>query len=120
MNKFILSVALMLFAVTATAQTQEKKRDFFCMVSPDAPLHSTTTASVIWSNSRKKSELVDDKGEEIIFSSIVDILNFMAERGWEYVEKIDESRSYIFLMKKKAGTETEAKSGLNFKGENKK
>lgn len=120
MNKFILSVALMLFAVTATAQTQEQKRDFFCMVSPDAPLHSTTTASVIWSNSRKKSELVDDKGEEIIFSSIVDILNFMAERGWEYVEKIDESKAYIFLMKKKAGTETEAKSGLNFKGENKK
>ena len=120
MNRLVLSVALMLFAVTATAQTQEQKRDFFCMVSPDAPLHATTTASVIWSNSRKLLELLDNNGEEIKFNSIVDILNFMAERGWEYVEKIDDTRAYLFLMKKKAGNEAEAKFGLNFKGDNKK
>lgn len=43
------------------------------------------------------------------------MLNYMAEEGWEYVEKIDYSNQmYAYLLKKKAKNETEAKGNLVF------
>lgn len=108
-----------MFATTiASAQEENPPRDYFCIITPNAPANKTTTASVVWGDSNKMKKLIDNTGNNKEFHSIVDMLNYMSEEGWEYVEKIDYSnQSYAFLLKKKAKNESEAKGNLVFKNE---
>lgn len=115
-----LFVFIMLLVATTAACAQDGKgnpaRDYYCIITPNAPANKTTTASVVWGNSSKFKKLVDDSGNNKEFHSIVDMLNYMSEEGWEYVEKIDYyNQMYAFLLKKKAQNEIEAQGNLVFK-----
>lgn len=38
----------------------------------------------------RKNTLVDEKGESIYFNSVIGAMNYMAARGWRYVDSIVE------------------------------
>lgn len=118
MKKLLLMLAL-LVVMTANAQEQAK-RDFFCAVTPNAPHNAKTSAKVVWQSQKSPITLMDKDGKELEFNSIIDILNYMSEKGWEYIERYEYNGDVFFMMKKKSSNENDAKSGLYFKSDFKK
>lgn len=78
-----------------------------------------------WSNDRK---LVDENGEVITFNSVLDAVNYMARRGWEFEQlyivqhftKGDSGiPSYHWIMSKTVTDLTQITDGLRTQGMNK-
>lgn len=40
----------------------------------------------VWSGLKSKQKLVDEKGEEIPFNSMVDAGNYMSDKGWTFLQ----------------------------------
>ena len=40
----------------------------------------------VWSGLKSKQKLVDEKGEEILFNSMVDAGNYMSDKGWTFIQ----------------------------------
>lgn len=68
-------------------------------------------------NWRYQFKLRDEKGKPIPFNSMVEVLNYMTKRGWEYVNSypvtVTNQNVYHFLLKKYVANEEEIKEGLN-------
>ena len=82
MKKFFLLALLTLFAMSAEAQ---QKRVYCALTSRYAPFSTKMKVFLdlgetekAWHNHR----LVDENGEKIQFTSLIEALNYMADRGW--------------------------------------
>lgn len=66
-------------------------------------------------------KLVDENGKDIVFNSMVDGMNFMGERGWEFVQAyvVTEGNQnvYHWLMTKEVNSDEDIKQGLNLKAD---
>lgn len=69
------------------------------------------------------NKLVDENGKDIVFNSMVDAMNFMGERGWEFVQAyvVTEGNQnvYHWLMTKEINSEEDIKAGFNVKADSK-
>ena len=78
-------------------------------------------ASRFWSTDRN---LVDENGQTIVFNSMLDAVNYLAERGWVFesvytVQSIDKGTSGTlyrhWIMSKTVTSRDQIAEGLNFK-----
>lgn len=65
--------------------------------------------------------IVDENGKDVVFNSMVDAMNFMGERGWEFVQAYVVSEGsqlvYHWLMTKDVNSDEEIKQGFNVRAD---
>lgn len=75
----------------------------------------------IWTDLNSKMKFVDKNGEIIDFNSMVDAMNFMAERGWYFQQAYSTIRSgksiEHWILYKDAENKEEAREGILTKEE---
>ena len=78
----------------------------YCMLMATEKFLSLKVNIVVDFGEEKKQTLKDENGKDISFNSVVDALNYMNSKGWEFVNAYAISAGssgtiYHFLMKKK-------------------
>lgn len=75
----------------------------------------------VWSGLKSKQKLVDEKGEEIPFNSMVDAGNYMSEKGWTFLQaytSVYGSKAIVhWIFFKEAESPEEAIRGIMTKDE---
>lgn len=122
MRKVLMACMGMLLALCVQAQG----RKYFCEIKGvenefaaglkivfdfgNSPVYS------IWGGLKSKQKLVDDAGKEIKFNSMVDAANYMAGKGWQFLQAYSSVYSgklvqhWIFF--KEADSPEEAAEGI--------
>lgn len=66
-------------------------------------------------------KLVDKDGKDVVFNSMVDGMNYMGERGWEFVQAYvvteGSQNVYHWLMTKEVNSDDDIKAGLTLKAD---
>ena len=126
MKQFILFIILIFIAYGSSAQNSEKQKaalDFvqsksidstdlvYCEIIGTAKfLSSKLTIEIDFGQERafkyKERSLVDGEGNPIIFNSMIDAINYMANYGWEFKQAYTVTYSgsynvYHFLLSKR-------------------
>lgn len=69
-----------------------------------------------WGGLKSKQKLVDDKGEEIPFNSMVDAGNYMSSKGWNFLQaytSVYGSQAIVhWIFYKEATSPEEAVKGI--------
>ena len=108
MKKLI--ICLFVLCVSTSILSQEKQ--VFCEIvgTSTTMLGDNVTIHVDYGQPRKlfqSQNIVDELGSAIIFNSMIDALNWMGERGWEFVQayavysEASKNQVYHFLLTKK-------------------
>ena len=97
--KRLLTIALVIFAV-ATLSAQEPYTAY-CSMSG-----ASYSQLDYGQKNLAKNTLVDEAGNSIYFSSFIGMLNYMSERGWEYVGHYTEVDSSTVLDEFKISSKT--------------
>ena len=63
----------------------------------------------------KRYHVADDYGNTIEFYSALNIINFFASKGWEYVEQYGGRTRPAYMIKKKSRTEKGLFDNINLK-----
>ncbi|TKB97903.1 hypothetical protein [Pedobacter cryophilus] len=92
------------------SNTNEYRAFVFCeLVASSSSLNTKTKVSVDFGLENPKSKerrLLDESGKIKTFNSMVDALNFMSEKGWEFVQAYvtiyDKDSTTHWLLKKKS------------------
>ncbi|MDE6415596.1 MAG: hypothetical protein K2K68_01035 [Duncaniella sp.] len=65
--------------------------------------------------------IVDEDGKDIVFNSMVDAMNFMGERGWEFQQAYVVTESgqnvYHWLLSKEVDSDEDIKAGFNVRSD---
>lgn len=126
MKKYIL-VFFLLLPMLLSAQT----RRYYCEIkgmekefSSDMKIifdFGQNSSYSIWTNLNPKMKFVDKNGEVIDFNSMVDAMNFMAERGWCFQQAYSTFRSgksiEHWILYKDAENKEKAREGILTKEE---
>ena len=92
MKKILTIIILAMMALASNAQTTkylceikgiEKDLSSGLKIVFDFGNHPTYS---VWGGLKGKQKLVDEKGEEIPFNSMVDAGNFLARKGWNFLQ----------------------------------
>ena len=107
--KSILLVLCMCFTLSSFAQVEEKTelKYLYCQIlGTQKLLSSKVTVKIDFGQVQKffgDQRLRDEKGEVIDFNSMVDAMNWMGNRGWEfqqaYVVTVGQQNVYHWLLK---------------------
>ena len=120
-------IFLMLMFVSVNVMAQESYK-VFCELLGMGKFMSTKVIVTVdfgqrtkhWSGDAKQY-LVDDEGEKLEFNSMVDAMNYMGKRGWEfeqaYVVTASNQNTYHWLLSKKVTSDEQLKEGLITKEE---
>ena len=68
----------------------------------------------MWNNLKEETTLCDEKGEKIDLQNLIDAMNYMSKRGWEFVQCERYNDEYHYILKKQVTSDQEAKEGLYF------
>lgn len=75
----------------------------------------------VWTGLKSKQKLVDEKGEEIPFNSMVDAGNYMSDKGWTFLQAYTSAYSgqaiVHWIFYKDAETPEDAVKGIMTKEE---
>lgn len=124
MKKTILSLILM--CVTLGVNAQNYKKDgkpypFYCQLLGQTNLIGQLRLTIMWDNQPMENHLRDENGKKIEFNSMTHAMNYMAKRGWEYVDCVTYSEAgkptVHYIFKKYVVNDEEAKEGLRFKSD---
>lgn len=70
----------------------------------------------VWSGVKNKQKLVDEKGEDINFNSMVDAANYMSEKGWNFQQAYTSLYAgnviLHWIFYKEADSQEEARKGI--------
>jgi len=81
-------------------------KDIYCEIVAREKLNLTLVITVDYGDKKiyKDRRIKDENDEKIIFLTIIDAINYMAENGWEYVDTYVISRGNYgerhYIMKK--------------------
>ena len=92
MNKLILVILTMILPISIYAQSKK----YYCEVK-GVEKELTAGLKIVfdfgnnpvysaWGGLKSKQKLVDEKGEEIPFNSMVDAGNYLSDKGWTFVQ----------------------------------
>jgi len=107
MKKLLLAFAMVCLCMVAKAQESEY---VYCQIVGTGKMFSTKVsvqidfgqATSFWKGGAEKV-LRDETGKRVDFNSMVDALNFMGAKGWEFVQAyaitVNQQNVYHFLMK---------------------
>jgi hypothetical protein len=124
MKKFILLMLLAL-NICVQANAQNVKNDgkpyaFYCIIVGSRNLAGQLRLQILWDNMKTENNLRDKDGKKIEFKSMVDALNYMSKRGWDYVESVTYEQVVHFVFRKYVTKDEDAKEDLYFQFDNKK
>lgn len=125
MKKVLFLAFTTLICVGAWAQEPQVQRteQVYCeIVGTKGPMSSKVTVEIdmgqnasVWHDHR----IVGDDGKPIKFNSMMDALNYMGDRGWEFVQAYaitsGNSHVYHFLLTKKVAEGETGTEGLQTK-----
>lgn len=112
MRKLFILVCLFIGCSMSTIQAQENATEemqyFYCeIVGTQKMLSNKVTVNIDFGQVKRfasDQRLRDNKGEVIVFNSMVDALNWMGARGWEFVQAyvltVSNQNVYHWLLKK--------------------
>lgn len=122
MNKLLLVTLTMILPISIYAQTKR----YYCEVKG---VEKTLTSGLkivfdfgnnpvysAWGGLKSKQKLVDEKGEEIPFNSMVDAGNYLSDKGWTFVQaytSVYGSQAIVhWIFVKEATSPEEAVKGI--------
>ena len=128
MRKVFLSILTAIIAIAAMAQSNEPYMAFVELKGYQKGLFSTKVTvtvdfgqEVSFLKQSKDTKLVDEQGNDIVFNSMVDAMNFMSKRGWDfaqaYVVTDGGQNVYHWLLKKEVTDDSQITTGLNLKAD---
>ena len=113
MKKLFILMCVLLGCSMSTIQAQEDATEemqyFYCeIVGTQKMLSNKVTVNIDFGQVNKfasDQRLRDDKGEVIVFNSMVDAMNWMGARGWEFLQAYvvtvgNNQNVYHWLLKK--------------------
>ena len=120
--KKILLFAFLFVSVFANAQNVKndgKPYAYYCQLVGSRNFGGKLRVEILWDNKGDAHHLRTEKGEKIEFKSMVDGMNYMSKRGWDYVEIVvysEGTRNVVhYIFRKYVTNDEEAKEGLHFK-----
>ena len=127
MKKVFLFIMLCMITVSVNAQNVKndgKPYAFYCQLVGMKNLSGQLRLQILWNNLKKENNLRDEKGEKIEFYTMVDAMNYMSKRGWDYVECVTYSHGASnvvhYIFRKYVTNDEEAKEDLYFESDFKK
>ena len=127
MKKIIVLLFVFLSSISVSAQNYKndgKPYAFYCQLVGFKNLNGQLRLKVLWNNIRTENNLRNENGEKIEFFTMVDAMNYMSKRGWDYVECVtykDGSSNVVhYIFRKYVTNDEEAKEGLYFETDFKK
>lgn len=124
-----LFVFLMLCMISISAYSQNFKNDgkpyaFYCQLVGYKNFSQQLRLKILWDNIKEENNLRDENGKKIEFTTMLDAMNYMSKRGWDYVEcvtyKDGASNVVHYIFRKYVTNDEEAKEGLYFETDFKK
>ena len=121
MKKAVLSLIFLMLAIGVNAQNAKKDGEpylFYCQfVGEMQSSGRIKPVKFVWPNLKENTKLTDEKGNVIEFYRMIDVINYLAKRGWA----LDSFESYYSLIyyyfKKTVTNDEEAKENLHFKSD---
>lgn len=116
--KKVFIIMFLLISIGANAQNLKndgKPYAFYCQLVGKLNLAAKLRVEILWDNKKGEHQLRDEKGEKIEFNSMVDGMNYMSKRGWDYVECVTYGNVVHYIFRKYVTNDEEAKEGLYFK-----
>ena len=117
MKKILFAFLLSLLCVTASAQNYKndgKPYAVYCQLLGYETFSGKTKVKILWNNMKEETTLCDEKGEKIDLQNLIDAMNYMSKRGWEFVQCERYNDEYHYILKKQVTSDQEAKEGLYF------
>ena len=122
MNKLILVILTMILPISIYAQSKK----YYCEVKGVEKALTSGLKIVFdfgnnpvysaWGGLKSKQKLVDEKGEEIPFNSMVDAGNYLSDKGWTFVQaytSVYGSQAIVhWIFVKEATSPEEAVKGI--------
>lgn len=125
MKKVLLVLIITLMTVAANAQTSDGKYPVYCDVVGYCLWNKVTVQLDLGRNLSKKrfDTLYGEDGKQMKFNTMVDVLNYMGERGWRVINSyyVQETTTDVhdntvhYLMEKRVASNDEITIGLNLK-----
>lgn len=120
MKKFLLFLMSAFISMQISAQNLDKPDEpyyFYCQVLSDLTLSGKMKVRILWNDQNTGTDICNEKGERIEFKTMVDVMNYMSKRGWDFVDsKINPNGSvYYYMFRKLVKSDEEAKKGIYFK-----
>ena len=122
MNKLILVILTMILPISIYAQSKK----YYCEVK-GVEKELTAGLKIVfdfgnnpvysaWGGLKSKQKLVDEKGEEIPFNSMVDAGNYLSDKGWTFLQaytSVYGSQAIVhWIFVKEATSPEEAVKGI--------
>jgi len=127
MKKILLLALFAVFYLGVNAQNYKndgKPYAFYCQLVGQKNLAGQLRLKILWNNMKEENNLRDENGKKIEFFTMVDAMNYMSKRGWDYVECVtykDGATNVVhYIFRKYVTTDEEAKEGLYFETDFKK
>lgn len=126
MKKYLIILAMLTFMAPLTSQARKAYAELLGfqkgLFSNKVTIRVDLGQSVsYWKQNDMK--LVDQNGKDVVFNSMVDGMNYMSERGWEFVQAyvVTEGNQnvYHWLMTKEVNSDEDIKTGLILKSDTK-
>ena len=123
---FVLFVLCMVcFSVNAqTVKNDGKPYAFYCQIVGWENLAGQLRVKMLWNNQKAENNLRDENGNKIEFYTMVDAMNYMSKRGWDYVECVTYAQSgknvVHYIFRKMVTKDEEAKEDIYFESDFKK
>lgn len=121
--KKVVFALLMMFSLNINAQNVKndgKPYAFYCQLLGKMNLAGQLRLTILWDNMRTENNLRDENGKKIEFATMVDAMNYMSKRGWEYVDNVTYGNVVHYVFKKIVTNDEEAKEDLYFESDYKK
>ena len=114
---FIMLMYLFFWSCVLNAQNFKNNGEpysFYCKLVCYEKTDGNVDISILFDNLTEGRKLRDFNGKPLNFRTILEAMNFMARRGWTYIEQEKkESKTYL-LFRKFIKQEKEAFEGLYF------
>lgn len=108
-------ILFMLMFVLATASSfAQEKHPYYCTINGMQNLAAKIRLQLEWGEQKKLVSLRDENNKKIEFNNLTDILNYMSDRGWQFVTALHYNNCIHYLLKKEVSSPEEAKQGLRF------
>ena len=121
MKKVVLSLIFLMLAISVNAQNAKKDGEpyfFYCQYVGEMQTSGRVKPIIfLWPNLKENTKLTDEKGNVIEFYKMIDVVNYLAKRGWA-LDSFQYYNSRVFYTFKKTVTnDEEAKENLHFKSD---
>ena len=123
MKKIIFIFMLALISIPISAQNLDKPGEpyyYYCQILGKKNLAGVIRLTILWDNQEEENDIRDEQGNKIKFANMVDAMNYMSKRGWDYVDASTYDNVYHYVFRKLVKSDEEAKNGLYFKEDFKK